>query len=71
MSKDEVSKHLERSTVALETAQKRLLTGKGNLIRRTEDLKLLGAKAKKQLVSNVLPVEDASRDSNALDASEP
>lgn len=70
-SLDEVSKHLERSTVALETAQKRLLTGKGNLIRRTEDLKLLGAKAKKQLVSNVLPVEDASRDSNALDASEP
>ncbi|MDE0841745.1 MAG: DNA recombination protein RmuC [Porticoccaceae bacterium] len=49
-SLDEVSKHIERSSEALGTARKRLTSGQGNLIKKTEELKTLGAKAKKQLI---------------------
>ena len=49
-SLDEVAKHIERSSDALGTARKRLYSGQGNLIKKTEELKTLGAKAKKQLV---------------------
>jgi DNA recombination protein RmuC len=48
-SLDEVGKHISKSQEAWETAHKRLSTGKGNLVRRTEELKKLGAKAKKSL----------------------
>ena len=48
-SLDEVGKHINKSQEAWDTARKRLSTGKGNLIRRTEELKKLGAKAKKSL----------------------
>ena len=46
---DEVGKHINKSQEAWDSARKRLSTGKGNLIRRTEELKKLGAKAKKSL----------------------
>lgn len=46
---DEVGKHINKSQEAWDSARKRLSTGKGNLIRRTEELKKLGAKAKKTL----------------------
>ena len=49
-SLDEVAKHIDRSSDALGTARKRLYSGQGNLIKKTEELKTLGAKAKKQLV---------------------
>ena len=49
-SLDEVAKHIDRSSDALGTARKRLYSGQGNLIKKTEELKILGAKAKKQLV---------------------
>ena len=45
-----MAKHIERSSDALGTARKRLYSGQGNLIKKTEELKTLGAKAKKQLV---------------------
>ena len=48
-SLDEVGKHISKSQEAWDTAHKRLSTGKGNLVRRTEELKKLGAKAKKSL----------------------
>jgi DNA recombination protein RmuC len=48
-SLDEVGKHISKSQEAWDTAHKRLSTGKGNLVRRTEELKTLGAKAKKSL----------------------
>jgi DNA recombination protein RmuC len=48
-SLDEVGKHIRKSQEAWDTAHKRLSTGKGNLVRRTEELKTLGAKAKKSL----------------------
>ena len=46
---DEAEKYLQRSQDALGSAKKRLLTGPGNLIGKTEELKKLGAKTRKQL----------------------
>ena len=52
-SLDEVGRHISKSHEAWETAHKRLSSGKGNLVRRTEELKKLGAKAKKSLPDSV------------------
>ena len=58
-SLEEVGKHISKSQEAWDTAHKRLSTGKGNLIRRTEELKKLGAKAKKSLPPSVALGNDA------------
>ena len=58
-SLEEVGKHISKSQEAWDTAHKRLSTGKGNLIRRTEELKKLGAKAKKSLPPSVALDTDA------------
>ena len=53
---DEADKYLQRSKDVLGDARKRLLTGRGNLVIRAEELRSLGAKTKKQfkheMVSN-------------------
>jgi DNA recombination protein RmuC len=48
-SLDEVGKHISKSQDAWDKAHKRLSTGNGNLVRRTEELKKLGAKAKRNM----------------------
>ena len=48
-SLDEVGRHLDKSTEAWDTARKRLSTGRGNLLRRSEELKKLGAKTKRTM----------------------
>jgi DNA recombination protein RmuC len=63
---DEVGRHLDKSTEAWDTARKRLSTGRGNLVRRSEELKKLGAKTKKTLppdlsVDDIAPQESNSR----------
>ena len=57
---DEVGKHINKSQEAWDSARKRLSTGKGNLIRSTEELKKLGAKAKKTLPDD-LELEDSAQ----------
>jgi DNA recombination protein RmuC len=57
---DEVGKHINKSQEAWDSARKRLSTCKGNLIRRTEELKKLGAKAKKTLPDD-LELEDSAQ----------
>lgn len=57
---DDVGKHINKSQEAWDSARKRLSTGKGNLIRRTEELKKLGAKAKKSLPDD-LELEDSAQ----------
>ena len=57
---DEVGKHINKSQEAWDSARKRLSTGKGNLISRTEELKKLGAKAKKTLPDD-LELEDSAQ----------
>ena len=46
---DDVGRHLDRSKDAWDTARKRLSLGRGNLVRRTQELKRLGAKTKKSM----------------------
>ena len=51
---DEADKYLQRSKDVLGDARKRLLTGKGNLVGRTEELRSLGAKTKKHLKHEIV-----------------
>jgi len=46
---EDVGKHLDRAKGAFRTARDRLTAGRGNLVRRTEQLKTLGVKANKAL----------------------
>ncbi len=61
-SMDDVGRNLSKTQEAFETSQKRLSSGRGNLIKRVEDIKLLGAKAKKQISSDKLDEAQASED---------
>ncbi len=54
----EIGRHLQKTQDAYETTEKRLKTGRGNLVKRVDDLKKLGAKTKKSLDVNLL--EEAS-----------
>ena len=55
---DRVGEHLDKGHLAWEEACKRLSTGRGNLVRRAENIRKLGAKAAKQLGDNWLEDED-------------
>lgn len=55
---EDIGKHLDRSKEAWDTANKRLSAGRGNLVRRSEELKKLGAKTKKSLPERMLPDSD-------------
>jgi DNA recombination protein RmuC len=50
----EVGRHLDRAKAACKTASDRLVNGRGNLIRRTQELKALGVKAEKELPEKLL-----------------
>ncbi len=60
---DDVGRHLDKSKEAWDTARKRLSVGRGNLVRRTQELKKLGAKTKKSLPDDL----DNEADSNVLE----
>lgn len=55
---EDIGKHLDKSKDAYETAFKRLSKGRGNLVKRSEELKVLGAKTKKALADKLLPDGD-------------
>lgn len=46
---EDVGKQIDKASEAYKVTRKRLTTGRGNLLRRVESLRLLGAKTKKQL----------------------
>ena len=50
---EDVGRHLDKSREVWDTAHKRHVSGRGNLVRRSEELKKLGAKAKKSIPDNV------------------
>lgn len=56
---EDIGKHIDKSKDAYETAFKRLSTGRGNLVKRSEELKTLGAKTKKALADKLLSPSDA------------
>ncbi|TQV73562.1 DNA recombination protein RmuC [Exilibacterium tricleocarpae] len=51
---EEVGKNIDKTQQAYSTVQKRLVSGRGNLVKRVEDIKLLGAKTKKALDAELL-----------------
>ena len=55
---EDVGRYLDKSQEAWDTAHKRLVSGRGNLVRRSEELKTLGAKTKKVMSDNLLSVAD-------------
>jgi DNA recombination protein RmuC len=55
---EDIGKHLDKSKDAYDTALKRLSSGRGNLVKRSEELKTLGAKTKKALADKLLPPSD-------------
>mgnify|MGYP000465112924 CR=1 FL=1 len=57
-SMDEAGRQIEKAGQSFETAQKRLGSGRGNLLRRVENIKQLGAKAKKQIDRETLNQAD-------------
>lgn len=54
---NKVSKALEQANDAQQSALKRLSSGKGNLVRQTEQIKALGAKTSKAIPDNLLEDE--------------
>jgi DNA recombination protein RmuC len=63
---EEVGRQLDRAKDAYRTARDRLTTGKGNLVRRAEQLKALGVKANKSLPESYV----ADRESDAQELRE-
>lgn len=57
-SLDEVGKHIDKSQLAWQQTRKRLVDGRGNLVKKFEDLKKLGARTSRQLPDNL--VEESS-----------
>jgi DNA recombination protein RmuC len=59
---DDIGRHLDKSQEAWDLAHKRLVSGRGNLVKRSQELKTLGAKTKKSLPGNFLSVAETSDD---------
>ena len=57
-SLDSIDKNLAKTQSSFEEAKKRLLSGKGNIVKRIENLKKMGAKASKQLPPNLSEYEE-------------
>ena len=54
---DNVQNYLNKTQEAYSTARSRLQTGRGNLVKRVDDLRKLGAKTKKRIDANLLEDE--------------
>jgi DNA recombination protein RmuC len=65
---EEVGRQLDRARDAYRTARDRLSTGRGNLVRRAEQLKALGVKANKTLPTSFVSDQDAGSDGSTGDA---
>ncbi len=55
---EEVGQQLDRARSAYQTAYDRLVSGRGNLVRRTQELKALGVKAGKELSKNLIEMAE-------------
>jgi DNA recombination protein RmuC len=59
---EQVGQQLDRAKDAYQTASDRLVNGKGNLVRRTQELKALGVKAGKELPRHLLEMAEPGED---------
>lgn len=55
---EEIGRQLDKAKAFYKTAHDRLVKGRGNLIRRTQELKALGVKARKELPRNLIDSAD-------------
>jgi DNA recombination protein RmuC len=55
---EEIGRQLDKAKTAYQTAHDRLVNGRGNLIRRTQELKALGVKARKELPRDMIESAD-------------
>jgi len=55
---DNIQNYLSKSQEAYNTARSRLQTGRGNLVKRVDDLRRLGAKTKKRIDVNLVDEEE-------------
>ncbi len=55
---EKVARNVQVASGSLDEAVKRLHTGKGNLVRRADDIRKLGAKAAKELPAKLLDITD-------------
>lgn len=55
---EEIGRQLDKAKASYQTAHDRLVNGRGNLIRRTQELRALGIKAKKELPRNLIDSAD-------------
>ncbi len=51
---EEVGRNLDKAQQSYSTVQKRLVSGRGNLVKRVQDIKRLGAKTKKSIHSELI-----------------
>jgi DNA recombination protein RmuC len=61
-SLDEVGSQLDKASAAFITTKKRLSSGRGNLIKRVQDIKKLGATTKKSIPSGYLEQQGLNSD---------
>lgn len=64
---DNIQNYLSKSQEAYNTARSRLQTGRGNLVKRVDDLRKLGAKTKKRIDGNLVE-DDAVLDSLLIES---
>lgn len=55
---NDARKHIDKTSAAFETVEKRLFQGSGNLVKRVETIRQLGAKTKKQLSAELINQAD-------------
>ncbi len=53
-SLDELGRHIDKSQDAWQQTRKRLIDGRGNLVKKFEEIKKLGARTKRQLPENLI-----------------
>ena len=58
-----MGRHLDKSQMAWDQTRKRLVEGRGNLVKKFEDLKQLGARTKRELPENW---RDEANDQNEM-----
>jgi DNA recombination protein RmuC len=66
---DEIGRNLDRARDSFEQTHKRLSTGRGNLVRRVEQLQELGARTKRKLPPSVSEIERADQGEALIDDS--
>ena len=67
---DNIQNYLGKSQEAYNTARSRLQTGRGNLVKRVDDLRRLGAKTKKRIDGNLVELDETDSASLLLESNE-